>query len=116
MYVARFSYAIRPVDRDQVLSLLHQQVEAAGASGLAARLLVPLTRASGGAALQVEILVASLDAFETFREAGVGGEDGTRSWARDLSELLLEPPAVELLRISAATADDSSPTAPPSDD
>jgi hypothetical protein len=100
MYVARFSYAIRPVDRDQVLTLLQKEVAAARDSGLEARLLVPLTRASGAAALQVELTVPTLDAFETFREEGVGGEGGTRSWARELSEYLLEPPAVDLLRIS----------------
>lgn len=100
MYVARFSYAFRPVDRDQALGLLEQQLESAKETGLEARLLVPLTRASGGAALQFEVIVPDLSSFETFREQGVGGESGTRSWARELSEILLEPPAVELLRIS----------------
>jgi hypothetical protein len=103
MYVARFSYAIRPVDRDRALQLLRQQVEAAGEGGLEARLLVPLTRASGGAALQVVLVMPTLETFDTFREEGVGGEAGTRTWARELSELLLEPPAVELLRIHAST-------------
>lgn len=101
MYVARFSYAIRPVDRDRALALLGQEVDAARNKGLEARMLVPLTRASGGAALQFEVTMPDLAAFETFREQGVGGESGTRSWARELSELLLEPPAVEILRISA---------------
>ena len=110
MYVARFSYAIRPADRDHVLKLLHQQVAAAHDGGLDARLLVPLTRAAGGAALQVEVMMATLDAFDAFREAGVGGEAGTRSWARELSEFLLGPPAVELLRIAAATAPEESGT------
>lgn len=100
MYVARFSYAIRPIDRDRALALVGQEVESAQSEGLEARLLVPLTRASGGAALQFEVTVPDLAAFESFREQGVGGESGTRSWARELSELLLEPPAVELLRIS----------------
>jgi hypothetical protein len=110
MYVARFSYAIRPVDRDRVLDLLRQEVEAAQTRGLEARVLVPLTRAPGGAALQVEIILSSLNEFDTFRERGVGGEGGTRSWARELSDLLTEPPAVELLRISAAgSADDTAP-------
>lgn len=107
MYVARFSYAFRPVDRDRALALVWQEVEAARESGLEARLLVPLTRASGGAALQFEVTVPDLASFETFREQGVGGETGTRSWARELSELLLEPPAVELLRISSDGASDS---------
>jgi len=100
MYVARFSYAIRPVDRDPVLALLHHEVEAARANGQETRLLVPLTRVSGDAALPVP----TLDALDAFREAGVGGETETRSWARELSEYLLEPPAVELLRISVPSA------------
>ncbi len=108
MYVARFSYAIRPLDRDRALTLLGQEVEAAQNKGLEARLLVPLTRASGGAALQFEVTMPELATFETFREQGVGGESGTRSWARELSELLLEPPAVELLRISSGSASDPS--------
>jgi hypothetical protein len=100
MYVARFSYAIKPVDRDHALELLQQEVKAAREQQLEARLLVPLTRSSGGAALQYEVILADLSAFETFREEGVGGEAGTRAWMRELSGLLLEPPAVELLRIA----------------
>ena len=103
MYVARFSYAIKPVDRDRALDLLGREVQAARDGGLEARLLVPLTRAAGGASLQYEVVLAGLDAFETFREQGVGGEAGTRAWMRDLSTLLLEPPAVELLRVAAAS-------------
>ena len=107
MYIARFSYSIRPLDRDRALALLGQAVEAAQDKEMEARLLVPLTRASGGAALQFEVTLPDLADFETFREQGVGGESGTRTWARELSELLLEPPAVELLRISGA---DTSPS------
>lgn len=100
MFVARFSYQIKPIDRDRALELLRQEVRAATDQGLTARLLVPLTRASGGAALQYEVLVDDLNTFEAFREQGVSGEKGTRTWARELSELLVEPPAVELLRIA----------------
>lgn len=106
MYLARFSYTFRPVDRDNAVTLVRQEVAAARDNGLEARLLVPLTRASGGAALQFEVVVPNLDAFEAFREQGMGGESETRSWIRELSELLLEPPAVELLRV----ADDTSVT------
>ena len=101
MYLARFSYPIKPVDRDRALELLGREVAAARDQGLAAGLLVPLTRAAGGAGLQYEVVLPTLDALETFREQGVGGEAGTRAWMRDLSALLLEPPAVELLRIAA---------------
>lgn len=99
MYVARFAYAIKPIDRDQALELLQQEVAAARTQGLEARLLVPVTRAPGGPSLQYEVVLPSLDLLESFREQGVGGESGTRSWMRELSGLLLEPPAVELLRI-----------------
>ncbi len=101
MYVARFSYAIKPVDRDKALDLLRQEVSAARGQGMEARLLVPLTRAAGGASLQYEVVLENLDAFETFREQGIGGEQGTRAWMRELSLLLLEPPAVELLRVAS---------------
>jgi hypothetical protein len=104
MYVARFSYSIKPVDRERALALLGQEVEAARGQGLEARLLVPLTRPPGGPALQYELVLPNLDAFEAFREEGVGGEDSTRAWLRDLSTILLEPPAVELLRIATTTA------------
>lgn len=100
MYVARFSYAIKPIDRDRALDLLAREVSAAREQDMEARLLVPLTRAAGGASLQYEVVLANLDAFETFRDQGVGGEQGTRAWMRELSELLLEPPAVELLRVA----------------
>jgi hypothetical protein len=89
MYVARFSYSIKPVDRERALALLGQEVEAARGQGLEARLLVPLTRPPGGPALQYELILPNLDAFE--------------AWLRDLSTILLEPPAVELLRVAAAT-------------
>lgn len=54
----------------------------------------------GSAALQYEVIVDDLDAFEAFREQGDSGEQGTRSWTRELSELLTEPPAAEPLRIA----------------
>lgn len=98
MYVARFSYNIKPVDRDKAMSLLGQEVTAAGEQGLRARLLVPLTRSPGGAALQFEVELDNLDAFDRYRDQGLGSADDTRSWLRELSDILLEPPAVELLR------------------
>ena len=108
MYIARFSYSIRPVDRERALALLGKEVAAARGQGLEARVLVPLTRPPGGPALQYELVLPNLDAFESFREEGVGGEDSTRAWLRDLSTILLEPPAVELLRIDATTAQSES--------
>jgi hypothetical protein len=98
MYVARFSYTFKPADRDKAMDLLAREVAAAGEQGRQARLLVPLTRAPGGAALQVEVEMDTLDAFEQYRNQGLGSADDTRSWLRELSDILLEPPAVELLR------------------
>jgi hypothetical protein len=98
MYVARFSYNFKPVDRDKAMDLLGREVATAAEQGLTARLLVPLTRSPGGAALQFEVELASLDAFNDYRNQGLGSGDDTRAWLRDLSEILLEPPAVELLR------------------
>lgn len=104
MDIARFSYAFKPIDRDQAMALLEREVAAAREQRLTARLPVPLTRAAGGASLQYEVELASLDAFKTFRAQGLGGEAGTRSWMRGLSELLLEPPAVELFRVADGAA------------
>ncbi|MFL5760751.1 MAG: hypothetical protein ACJ789_13570 [Thermomicrobiales bacterium] len=101
MYIARFSYNIKPIDRERALALLVREVTAANEQGLRARLLVPLTRPPGGAALQYEIAVDNLDAIEQFREHGVGGEADTRAWLHELSAILLEPPSVEVLRIAA---------------
>jgi hypothetical protein len=101
MYVARFSYNIKPVDRDKAMGLLGRSVAAAGEQGHTARLLVPLTRGHGGAALQFEVELDSLDAFERYRDEGMGSADDTRSWIRELSDILLEPPTVELLRTDA---------------
>lgn len=109
MYVARFSYNIKPIDRERALRLLAQEVQAASDQGLETRLLVPLTRPPGGAALQYEVVLPDLDRFETFREQGLGSEDETRAWLRDLSGILLEPPTVELLRIAESDAGASTP-------
>jgi hypothetical protein len=108
MYVARFSYRIKPIDRERALALLSREVSAANEQGLQTRLLVPLTRPPGGAALQYEIAVDSLDAIEQFREQGVGGEADTRAWLHELSSILLEPPTVELLRITGGSAGDAA--------
>src|SRR5215212_11814515 len=107
-FIARFSYSIKPVDRERALALLGQEVDAAREQGLEARLLVPLTRAQGGPALQYELVLPTLDAFVAFREEGVGGEESTRAWLRDLSTIQQEPPAVELLRIAGTTAQTES--------
>ncbi len=108
MYLARFSYNIKPVDRDKAMDLLRQSVTAATEQGHAARLLVPLTRAPGGPALQVEVEFDTLDAFDSYRDQGLGSADDTRNWIRELSDILLDPPVVELLHSDGGGKDGSS--------
>lgn len=99
MFLARFSYEILPVNRHRALELIHREVEAARAKGLNARLLVPLTRGPGGAALQFEVELKSLDELDQFRHRGVGSSEETGNWMHSFSEILLSPPAVEILRV-----------------
>jgi hypothetical protein len=98
MYLARFSYDVLPVNRDRALDFIRREAEAARAEGMAARLLVPLTRGDGGAALQFEVELSSLDDLERLRHKGGPGEDAG-AWMRAFSEILLCPPAVEILRV-----------------
>jgi len=104
MYLARFSYDVLPVNRDGAIDFIRREVEAARRKGLNARLLVPLTRGHGGAALQFEVELRSLDQFEELRHQDSGPDEDTGAWMRAFSELLLSPPAVELLRLEEAPA------------
>jgi hypothetical protein len=97
MYIARFSYSVLPVDRQRAIDCIHREMEAAARIPLKARLLIPLTRAQGGAALQFEVELESLEQFDQFRERGMG--DDTAKWMQTFSEILTAPPAVELLRV-----------------
>ena len=78
MYLARFSYDVLPINRQRAIDLIRREVEAARQTGLTARLLVPLTRNHGGAALQFEVELSSLDQLDQFRQRGVGSGDGDR--------------------------------------
>jgi hypothetical protein len=102
MYLARFSYEIAPTNRQSALKSIRQEAKAARARGLTARILVPLTRAHGGAALQFEIELKSLDQLEQFRHEGVGSKEKTNEWMQAFSEILLAPPSVEILRLDDA--------------
>jgi hypothetical protein len=99
MYLARFSYEVLPVNRQRAMDFIRREVEAANGTGLKARMLVPLTRGQGGAALQFEVELPSLDQFETFRHRGAGSEQETGEWMHAFSEILITPPAVDILRI-----------------
>jgi hypothetical protein len=102
MYLARFSYDVAPANRQRALACIRHELMAARQSGMQARVLIPLTRAHGGAALQFEVSLTSLDQLEVFRSRGVGSE--TSDWMHTFSEILLAPPAVEILRVEEAPA------------
>jgi hypothetical protein len=101
MYIARFSYSVLPINRQRAVDYIQREVEAAQSNQLTARLLVPLTRGPGGAALQFEVELQSLDQFDRFRERGMQSQQDTGNWMRAFSELLLSPPEVQLLRVEA---------------
>jgi hypothetical protein len=102
MYIARFSYAVLPVNRQRAIDFIQREVEAAATVPLKARMLVPLTRGQGGASLQFEVELESLDQFDQFRERGVDSDQGTGNWMHAFSEILISPPVVELLRIQGS--------------
>lgn len=99
MYLARFSYDISPVDRRQAITFIRREVKAARDRGLDARLLVPLTREQGDAALQFEVELTDLEQLEDFRHRGVGSDKETGDWMHEFSKVLRSPPAVEILRV-----------------
>ena len=99
MYIARFSYSVLPINRERAIDFIHREVEAAARKKMKARLLVPLTRGHGGAALQFEVELGSLDQFEQFRERGIQSDEETGKWMHAFSEILTAPPEVELLRV-----------------
>ena len=71
MYLARFSYDVKPANRQRAIEMIRREAEAARNDGLKGRLLVPLTRAEAGAALQFEVELTSLDQLESFRHRGI---------------------------------------------
>jgi hypothetical protein len=101
MFLARFSYDVLPANRNRAVDLIRREVEAARSKGLNARLLVPLTRGEGGAALQFEVELKHLEELDQFRHRGVGSTEETGNWMHSFSEILLAPPQVEILRVSS---------------
>jgi hypothetical protein len=92
---------VLPVNRQPAIDFIRREVEAAERNQLKARLLVPLTRGQGGAALQFEVELANLDQFDQFRERGIESDEDTGNWMQAFSKILLSPPEVELLRVEA---------------
>lgn len=99
MYLVRFSYDVLPKHRQQAIDLIRTEVGSAAGTALNARLLVPLTRGQGGAALQMELELKSLDELDQFRHHGAGSTKKTGNWMQEFSEILLAPPGVEILRV-----------------
>jgi hypothetical protein len=99
MYIARFSYDVLPVNRQAAIGFNLAPNEAARYTGLNARLLVPLTRGHGGAALQFEVEMNDLGQLDQFRNRGVGSDEEVHDWMHAFSAILLAPPSVEILRV-----------------
>lgn len=98
MYVARFSYDFLPVNREQALNFIREELKAANAGGLKGRILIPLTRSHGGGpSLQFEVDLTNLDQLDQFRNKLAGGTNN-HDWMRDFSKILTAPPCVEILR------------------
>ena len=103
MYLARFSYDVLPVNRQRAIDFIRREVDAARSNGLNARMLVPLTRGPGdGAALQFEVELQKLDQLDQFRNKGIGSSKETGNWMHAFSEVLTQPPAVEILHVDDA--------------
>jgi hypothetical protein len=99
MYIARFSYDVMPVNRQKAIDFIRREVEAASRRKLKARMLVPMTRGEGGAALQFEVEFPDLNQFDRFRERGLDTSEKTGKWMHAFSSILTCPPHVELLKI-----------------
>jgi len=104
MYLARFSYDVLPINRQRAIDFIRGEADAAGKRGLNARMLVPLTRGPGGAALQFEIELTDLDQLEQFRQSSAGSSQPTGNWMHAFSEILTRPPEVEILRVDGKPA------------
>ena len=84
------------------MDFIRREVAAAREKGLTAKLLVPVTRGQGGAALQFELELTNLDQLDQFRQRGVTSDEETGDWMHAFSEVLLIPPMVEILRVDRA--------------
>ena len=99
MYIARFSYDVLPANRQQAIDFIQKEAAAAKKKKFKSRLLIPLTRGQGGAALQFEVELSNLEQFDQFRQRGIETGEKTGDWMHAFSEILTCPPQVELLRV-----------------
>jgi hypothetical protein len=83
----------------RAIDFIDREIKAAQRKPLKARLLVPLTRGHGGAALQFQVELPDLAQFDQFRERGIESDEETGKWIHAFSDILLSPPEVELLRV-----------------
>lgn len=100
MYLARFSYNVLPRDRERAIEFIAREIEAARRNKLQARLLVPLTRGRGEAALHFEVELTDFAQLELLRHKG----GDTDAWMHQFSEILLGPPEVTILKVSEPQA------------
>jgi hypothetical protein len=91
MYLARFSYDVAPANRDRALKSTRQELAAARKNGLDARILIPLTRAHGGPALQFEVALTKLDQLEEFRHRGTGSKHKAGDWTHASEKFYSHP-------------------------
>jgi hypothetical protein len=99
MYLIRFSYDVLPTNRQRAIEFIRREMKAAREQGLTAKVLIPVTRGRGGAALQFEMELTSLDQLDQFRQRGLSSNEETGNWMHAFSEILLAPPIVEILRV-----------------
>ncbi len=62
---------VLPVNRASAMGFIQQEMRAARAKRLEARLLVPLTRGDGEVTLQLEVKLTSLDQLDRFRQSDI---------------------------------------------
>jgi hypothetical protein len=101
MYLARFSYDVLPVNRQKAIEFIRREANAASDAGLQARLLIPLTRGNGCAALQFELELTNFNQLDEFRQRGIRSGGETANWIHEFSQILTAPPVVEILRLDA---------------
>ena len=99
MYLARFSYDVRPVDRQRAMdssaARLKRPAATASTPGWCR-----LTRGRGdGAGLQFEVELQQLDQLDHLRNHGIGSREETGNWMHAFSEVLTAPPCVEILHV-----------------